>query len=311
MQPLDVSFESEGTTIRAHLYLPAGPGPHPVVVMAGGWCYVKELVQPEYARVFAAAGVAALVFDYRGFGTSDGEPRQHVDPWAQIEDYHNAISWVETRPDLDARRIGVWGISYSGGHVLIVAATDPRVRCVVSNIPVVDGWRTMQSVHGALAFRRLEALILEDRRKRLATGRSGTMPMSTSDPSRELATWPFPEVTSAFLQLKGTVAPTHEHWNTIASTELLMRYDVRPFLPRILGTPVLMSVAERDDITLWQEEIEVFGRIATPDKRLHLCRDTSHMTLYSNQSRLEQLAEQGRDFLVANLVAPFAAPRLS
>lgn len=211
MHPLDVEFASVGTTIRAHLYLPQGPGPHPVVVMAGGWCYVKELVQPEYARVFAAAGVAALVFDYRGFGTSDGEPRQHVDPWAQIEDYKNAISWAEARPELDPKRIGIWGISYSGGHVLIVAATDPRVRCVVSNIPVVDGWRTMQSVHGALAFRELESLILEDRRKRLATGALGAMPMSTADPAHELSTWPFPEVTSAFLELKRRVAPTHEH----------------------------------------------------------------------------------------------------
>lgn len=301
MQPLDVEFPSSGTTIRGHLYLPAGPGPHPVVVMAGGWCYVKELVQPEYARVFAGAGIAALVFDYRGFGTSDGEPRQHVDPWAQIEDYKNAISWVETRPELDANRIAAWGISYSGGHVLILAATDPRVQCIVSNIPVVDGWRTMQSVHGALAFRRLEALILEDRRKRLASGVLGTMPMSTADPARELATWPFPEVTSAFLDLKRSVAPTHEHWNTIASTELLMSYDVKPFLRRILRTPVLMSVAEKDDITLWEEEIATFNAIATPDKRLFLCRDTSHMTLYSNQSRLAQLAEQGRAFLVAQL----------
>lgn len=303
MHPVDVELKSAGTTIRAHLYLPPGPGPHPVVVMAGGWCYVKELVQPEYARVFAAAGVAALVFDYRGFGTSDGEPRQHVDPWAQIEDYKNAISWAESRPELDPKRIAIWGISYSGGHVLIVAATDPRVRCVVSNIPVVDGWRTMQSVHGALAFRELESLILEDRRKRLEAGVLGTMPMSTADPARELSTWPFPEVTSAFLQLKKSVAPTHEHWNTIASTELLMSYDVRPFLRRILATPVLMSVAEKDDITLWEEEVAVFNAIATPEKRLFLCRDTSHMTLYSNPSRLEQLAEQGRRFLVEQLVA--------
>ena len=108
MQPLDVEFKSAGTTIRAHLYLPSGPGPHPVVVMAGGWCYVKELVQPAYARAFAGAGIAALVFDYRGFGTSDGEPRQHVDPWAQIEDYKNALSWVETRRELDPKALQVY-----------------------------------------------------------------------------------------------------------------------------------------------------------------------------------------------------------
>ena len=162
MTPTDIEFQSNGTSVRGHLYLPAGEGPHPVVVMAGGWCYVKELVQPEYARVFASAGVAALVFDYRGFGTSDGQPRQHIDPWAQVEDYKNAITHVETRAELDSKRIGIWGISYSGGHVLIVGASDPRVRCIVSNIPVVDGWTTMKRVHSALAFRELERLIVED-----------------------------------------------------------------------------------------------------------------------------------------------------
>jgi pimeloyl-ACP methyl ester carboxylesterase len=80
-----------------------------------------------------------------------------------------------------------------------------------------------------------------------------------------------------------------------------MSYDVRPFLSRILRTPVLMSVAEKDDITLWEEELAVFNQIAKPDKQLFFCRDTSHMTLYRNPSRLAQLAEQGRDFLVAQL----------
>jgi uncharacterized protein len=303
--PLDVEFRCEGDTIRGHLYLPQGHGPFPAVVMAGGWCYVKELVQPEYARAFAAAGIAALVFDYRRFGTSSGEPRQHIDPWAQIEDYHTAISFAETRPELDARRIGIWGISYSGGHVLIVGATDPRVRCIVSNIPVVDGWLTMKQVHGALAFRALQALVLDDRRRRLAKNDYGYMPMSTEDPARVLSTWPFPEVTQAFLQFKNGVAPNHEHRNTIASTELLMRYDVRPYLRRILDVPTFMSVAQGDDITLWEAEIEVFNGIATPRKRLFVCQDTSHMTLYSNQSRLEMLAEEGKQFLVEHLVAPY------
>ena len=89
------------------------------------------------------AGFAALVFDYRRIGASEGEPRQHLDPWDQIEDYKNAISYLETRADVDPSRIGAWGISYSGGHVLILGATDPRVRCVVSNVAVVDGWNTM------------------------------------------------------------------------------------------------------------------------------------------------------------------------
>src|SRR5579883_534771 len=302
----DVEFLSGGITLRGHFYLPEGKGPFPLVVMAGGWCYVKELVQPEYAKVFAGSGVAALVFDYRNFGDSDGEPRQHLDPWEQIEDYRNALSFAETLPEIDKKRIGVWGISYSGGHVLVVGAIDPRVRCIVSNIPVVDGYLTMKQVHSALAFRDLQALILKDRRERQATNRHGYMPMSTENPARELTTWPFPEVTTAFNKFKDTVAPNHQHRNTIASTELLMNYDVSPYVTRILNTPVLMSVAEGDDITLWEKEIEIFNRIATPKKELFVCEDTSHMTLYSNMSRLEILARRGRDFLVRELIQKYA-----
>src|SRR5277367_1567035 len=304
--PQNVEFKSCGTTIRAHLYMPDGYGPFPVVVMAGGWCYVKELVQPEYAKAFAGAGIAALVFDYRNFGDSDGEVRQHLDPWAQIEDYRNAISYAETLPNIRRDRIGIWGISYSGGHVLVVGATDPRVKCIVSNIPVVDGYLTMKQVHSALAFRDLQALILEDRRRRQATGAYGYMPMSTESPATQLTTWPFPEVTAAFMKFQGTVAPNHQHRNTIASTELLMNYDVAPFVRRILNVPTLMSVAEGDDITLWEKEIEIFNQIATPRKELFVCEDTSHMTLYSNMSRLEILARKGRDFLVEQLIAKYA-----
>jgi cephalosporin-C deacetylase-like acetyl esterase len=301
----DVEFDSGGTTVRAHLYTPEeGSGPFPVVVMAGGWCYVKELVQPDYATQFVAAGFAALIFDYRNLGDSDGEPRQHLDPWMQIEDYYNAISYVETREDIDAKRIAIWGISYSGGHVLVVGATDPRVRCIVSNIPVVDGLKTMQLVHGSVAFRALSQLIIDDRRKRFATGEYGYLPMSSTDPSRELVTWPFPEVTEAFTMLKEREAPNHDHRNTIASVEQLLSYSVLPYVTRIINVPTLMTVAERDDITTWDEEVRMFNLIPTAKKRLFIFDDTSHMTLYSSKTRLEVAAEQGCNWLVEHLVAP-------
>ena len=77
-------------------------------MLAGGWCYVKELAQPLFAEVFAEHGLSAIVIDYRHFGGSTGEPRQHIDPWSQIEDYRNTISYLETRGDIDAERIGGW-----------------------------------------------------------------------------------------------------------------------------------------------------------------------------------------------------------
>jgi uncharacterized protein len=139
MRRIDIEFASEGTTCRGWLFVPDGEGPFPAVALAGGWCYVRELVMPYYARAFAEAGLASLVFDYRNLGVSDGEPRQHLDPWGQIRDYRNALSFLERRGDIDADRLAVWGISYSGGHALILGATDPRVKCLVSQIPVVDG----------------------------------------------------------------------------------------------------------------------------------------------------------------------------
>lgn len=300
----DVEFASDGTTVRGHLYLPEGEGPFPVVVMAGGWCYVKELVQPTYAQAFVEQGCAALVFDYRNFGTSDGEPRQHLDPAMQIEDYRNAISFVETLDVVDRDRVAVWGISYSGGHALIVGATDPRVKVIVSTIPVVDGWETMQRVHGALAFRRLREEVLDARRKLFATGDHPTIAMSSADPATELCTWPFPEVTSGFSGLKATDAPNHEHWNTTRSVELLWNYTVFPFVRRILDKPTLMIVAENDDITLWDREIEAFNDIATTKKELFVMSKTSHMVLYTNKSQLQMAADEGARFLRDQLVAP-------
>lgn len=298
----DVEFQSDGETVRGHLYMPEdGAGPYPVVVMAGGWCYVRELVQPVYAEHFAASGVAALVFDYRRLGASDGTPRQHIDPADQIEDYRNAITWVSELDEIDADRLSVWGISYSGGHALIVGATDWRVKNVMSVVPVVDGHVNMRRVHGTVGFRKLEQAVREDRVNRYHTGEYGYMAMSTRDVGNELCTWPFPETFDAFNELKRTVAPAHEHRNTIASTEMLMSYSVYPFIGRLLDTAVLMVLAQGDDLTLWDKEMDVFGRIPTTKKELVVVPATKHMELYSDQSALDVAAEHCATWLSGRL----------
>jgi uncharacterized protein len=304
MQTREVEFASEGVTVRGDLLLPDSGGPHPVVVMAGGWCYVKELRQPQYAEEFVRRGFAALIFDYRTLGASDGEPRQHLDPWAQIEDYRNAISYLQTRPDIDPDRIGVWGISYSGGHVLILGAVDPRVKVIVSNVPVIDGYANMWRVHGTERFRKLNQAILEDRRKRFETGEYGCIAMSATPagPDAELATWPFDEVKVVFDELKRTQAPRHEHRSTLASVELLMQYNAAPYAERIINKPVMMIVANEDDITLWDLETKVFESIPTGHKELLVLPSTSHMTLYSNLTALDLAAKAAGTWFSAHLM---------
>jgi fermentation-respiration switch protein FrsA (DUF1100 family) len=301
----EVEFTSHGETVRGDLYVPDdGSAPYPVVVMAGGWCYVKEFRQPFYAEAFNRAGIAALVFDYRRLGASDGEPRQHIDPWAQIEDYRAAISHACSLPELDADRIGVWGISYSGGHVLIVGALDRRVKSVISIVGVMDGYENMRRVHGRDGFRKLRSLVEEDRERRYAGEPGGYMPMSVAEHWNTVCTWPFPEVREIFAELKISEAPRHEHRNTIESVELLMQYSVYPYVPRLLNTNVMMIVADDDDLTLWDKELEVYNLIPTAKKRLAVIGGTGHMDIYSDLSHLEAAARIGADWATESLLGP-------
>jgi uncharacterized protein len=139
----DVEFDAGGVRLRGWLYLPDdATGPVPAIVIAHGFSAVKEMYLDTYAEVFAEAGLAALVFDNRNFGASDGEPRQEIDPWAQVRDYRDAITWVRTRPQVDAERIGVWGSSYGryeGKAPGMVAVVDPDPSAP-SALPTPDSW---------------------------------------------------------------------------------------------------------------------------------------------------------------------------
>lgn len=111
----------------------------PCVVLAHGLGGTVDSGLMPFAEAFAAAGYAALAFDYRGFGRSGGEPRQVVSPARQQEDYRAAITAAASQPGVDPGRIILWGCSLAGGHVLEVARDRPDVAAVISMIPLVDG----------------------------------------------------------------------------------------------------------------------------------------------------------------------------
>ena len=107
------------------------------------------------------------------------------------------------------------------------------------------------------------------------------------------------------MDIKEKEAPQHEHRNTIESVELLMSYSVFPYLNRILDTPTLMLVAEGDDLTLWDLEIEAFNEIPTSQKKLFVIPETTHMSLYDNRTKLEIAAEVATEWLVEHLIKPY------
>src|SRR2546423_8736529 len=140
----DIMFASADASCAAW-HLPAaadafaGANGRPCVVMAHGFCGTRDSGLLTYAEAFAEAGVDALVFDYRGFGASEGTPRQLVSYRRQRQDYHAAIAAARRLPGVDPDRIVVWGYSYSGGHVIAVAARDGRVAAAIALTPATDG----------------------------------------------------------------------------------------------------------------------------------------------------------------------------
>ena len=136
----DVSFEVKGTSLSAWLYLPENRStPVPCIVMGSGGGGTKDMGMEPYALRFLEAGFAALLFDYRYFGESGGEPRQLLWIPYQLEDYSAAIAYARGLEEIDPAKIALWGTSASGGHVIVLAARDARIAGVVAQCPGLDG----------------------------------------------------------------------------------------------------------------------------------------------------------------------------
>ncbi len=143
MDRYDVTFPSGNDQCAAWLYRPkdcADPAPaRPIVVIAHGLAGVKEERLDAFAERFAAAGYFCLVFDYRHFGASTGYPRQLLSIKRQRQDWRAAVVFARAVPGVDLNRVILWGTSFSGGHVLVTAAEDPRIAAVIAQCPFTDG----------------------------------------------------------------------------------------------------------------------------------------------------------------------------
>lgn len=165
-----VNVWSDGTRMSGDLFYPASMKAEdklPAIILCHGWGGVREHLNRAYAPRFAAAGFVVLTFDYRGWGDSDSRlvlkdtmprldekgqatvrvqaVRELVDPFDQTRDVISAINFIEGEPGVDPARIGLWGTSYGGGHVLYVAAHDDRVKCIVSQVGSMDSLSIAQS----------------------------------------------------------------------------------------------------------------------------------------------------------------------
>jgi hypothetical protein len=284
MNRQNVEFLSEGVILRGWLYVPEGTGPFPAIAMGHGFTGVKEgFLHHDYPGVLAAAGFIALAFDYPNSGESDGHRRGELDPIAQQRAYRDAITYLIDRPDVDAGRIGVWGTSYGGGHVLTVGAVDRRVKCVVSQVPTISGSRNHLRRNTPAQRREKQRAFDEDRRNRFRGGEAAMIQALADD--------------NMFTRMPPECSVHLDKHVTLRTMELYAEYEPASIIERIGPTPLLMVIADDDDMTFTEDELEAYERAREPKSLVIVPGD--HRVVYFEQ--FERTSTAARDWFVTHL----------
>ncbi|WP_121063984.1 alpha/beta hydrolase [Chachezhania antarctica] len=276
----DVTFKTEDGTELAGWFYAAGTTPAPCIVMAHGFSATKEMHLSGFAETFRDAGMNVLVYDNRNLGNSGGTPRGEIIPEQQIADYRDAITWVQGLDEVDADRIGIWGSSYSGGHVLVVAAKDKRVKCVISQVPLVHGLANAQRLVRSDHWAGLRAGFAADRAGRLAGEAPMTLPVVGNGPEDPCAL-PTDDSRDFFMGLSEEHRGAWENEITLRSMEAFTEYEPGDWIPKIGPTPLMMVVARQDHLTPADMTLKAYETAIEPKRFLIL--DCAHFEAYTDE----------------------------
>lgn len=291
-----VEFFSDGIVLRGYVRCPAGPGPHPLVVLGSGMGGIKEFHNiPDVVEALVGSGVAAMPFDYRNLGESDGEIREDLDHAGQIEDFRNAVAFASTLPEVDSQRIGVWGTSMGGRNVLAASALDPQIACVVAQVPLVHFPPELSAfLTTGGDVDQFYRNVAEDRRER-SLGREPRFVPEQPAPgpgvNEYMATYREWRDRLSDDALQKWARPGFNH----KALEPCMELDIRHLVPQIAPTPLLMIVA-RDDVLPGQ--LEAYESAGEPKSLLLL--DGHHYSVYSTGN--DEAVEAARSWFVEHLV---------
>jgi fermentation-respiration switch protein FrsA (DUF1100 family) len=281
----DLTFRSNGVECAAWHYsapstaLTTEKG-RPCVVLAHGFGGTRDSGLEGFAEAFAAAGADSLVFDYRTFGASAGEPRQLVDIDAQLEDYTAAVVRARALDGVDADRVVVWGVSLSGGHVLRIAAGDARLVAAISLTPATDGPATAR-----LSLQRAGV------GRTLATSAAGVVAAARS---RQPFYQPLTGSLAGYTAIAG---PTWENRYAMRNALAFGRYRPGRDTPRI-SCPVLVQLADLDQNAPPLVAAEAAKSLRSTEVRHYPC---DHFDVYPGREWHEQVVRHQVDFLTRRL----------
>jgi fermentation-respiration switch protein FrsA (DUF1100 family) len=273
--PRTAEFYSEGSKIAAHLYFPDNyqPGTDlPAIILCHGFAGIKEFLLPEYARSFAAAGYIALIFDYRGFGESEGE-RGRLVPAEQVVDIRNAITFMETLPEVDTARIGLWGSSFGGANVITTTAIDQRVRCLVAQLTFGSGERMILGDLGAAEREKLLGTLKKARERMVIKNKSLSL---TPD---QILTDPD---SKAFYQSSLQKYPALQTKIPLTTLQHIIEYKPEVSIAS-LSIPVLIIGADQDIVCPVLESRRLFEKAVEP-KELFIIENAKHYDVYSGEN---------------------------
>ncbi len=288
-QRLDRDFPSQGLRCAAWLYLPEGVAKPPIVVLAHGFSAYRDMIFPHYAERFADAGLAVLLFDYRNLGDSEGEPRDLVDPLRHVEDLQAAVAHARGLDEVDGARLGLFGSSFGGGHVISAAARDPGVRAIISQVPFVGGADSAQT---PLRFRaRLAWSFFRDK---LAARFGGEYCVPAVGGPQEFGLLASPDAHEFFEFL-----PEGTRWRNRVPARVLpniMAYSPMDAADRV-RCPALMVLAQHDRLVPVSAPTQCAARMT--DCEL-LSLDCEHFDVYRGE-RLAELSARYAEFFRKHL----------
>lgn len=270
--------------------------------MANAISAIKEITLPIYAERFEQAGYIVLVFDYRHYGESEGEPRNHLDPQHHLQDIRNAITWLRTQPEVDKDNIGGCGVSLGGVHMLHLGAYDRRLKAVTA---IATGLNIFESLMGRGQFLGFLGFINGDRDTRFRTGSEATYMPAVALPGGNGA-MPTQEAYDFYTDAMNTYAPRYENRITIESVENLAGYHGEGNVHLISPTALLMIHGERDLIPVDQVRA-VFEKALEPKKLV--VYDCLHTDLYVREPWVTQAANEAIQWFDKYLHNPRAGVR--
>lgn len=274
-----VEFFSHGHRVVGLLRCPdEGAGPFPTIVQGPGWLGLAGAKTYEpWHKAFVEAGYAVLVFDYRGYGDSEGE-RAWILPDRMVEDLINAITYVTSRPDLDKDRIGAYGIGgIGGGNAIIAAALDERIRCVAVQSVVADGKDWLRRMRREYEWIDFVARVAGDAKTWVTTGVSELV-----DPRAEIMV-STPE-RQAYTNKKDVDAMIEPEFH-LQSAAALMRYRPLDHVARLSPRALLLTCVEDDAVTPEDHALRLY-EAAGPPKRLIRQTGTTHYRSYTDNYRV-------------------------